>query len=49
MTVRVGAWHVPLASLLNAFVEADLVIERTAESTGNGIADVFAVRAVKPA
>jgi ubiquinone/menaquinone biosynthesis C-methylase UbiE len=47
--VRVGAWHVPLAVLLNAFVEAELVIERTAESTGNGIADLFAVRAVKPA
>jgi SAM-dependent methyltransferase len=47
--VRVGAWHVPLASLLNAFVDAGLLIERTAESTANGIADMFAVRAVKPA
>ncbi len=47
--VRVGAWHVPLAILLNAFVEAELRIERTAESTANGIADLFAVRAVKPA
>jgi SAM-dependent methyltransferase len=47
--VRVGAWHVPLAILLNAFVDAGLHIERTAESTANGIADVFAIRAVKPA
>jgi SAM-dependent methyltransferase len=46
--VRVGAWHVPLAILLNAFVDAGLLIERTAESTGNGIADVFAIRAAKP-
>jgi SAM-dependent methyltransferase len=44
--VRVGAWHVPLANLLNAFVEAGLTIDRTAESTGNGIADLFAIRAV---
>jgi SAM-dependent methyltransferase len=47
--VRVGAWHVPLADLLNAFLEAGLHIDLTAESTANGIADVFAVRAVKSA
>jgi SAM-dependent methyltransferase len=47
--VRVGAWHVPLAELLNTFLEADLRIDRVAESTGNGIADVFGVRAIKPA
>jgi len=46
--VRVGAWHVPLADLLNAVSVAGLRIERVAESTANGIADVFAVRAVKP-
>ena len=45
--VRVGAWHVPLADLLNTFLGAGLRIDRVAESTGNGIADVFAVRAVK--
>jgi SAM-dependent methyltransferase len=47
--VRVGAWHVPLADLLNMFVDAGLRIEKTAESTANGIADIFGVRAVKPA
>jgi SAM-dependent methyltransferase len=47
--VRVGAWHVPLANLLNAFVDAGLLIDRTAESTANGVADMFAVRAVRPA
>jgi SAM-dependent methyltransferase len=47
--VRVGAWHVPLANLLNAFVDAGLVIDRTAESTANGVADVLAIRADKPA
>jgi SAM-dependent methyltransferase len=45
--VRVGAWHVPLADLLNAFLEAGLLLDRVAESTGNGIADVFAVRAIR--
>jgi SAM-dependent methyltransferase len=47
--VRVGAWHVPLANLLNVFVDAGLRVDRAAESTANGIADVFALRAVKPA
>ena len=47
--VRVGAWHVPLPNLLNAFVDAGLRIDRTAESTANGIADVFAIQAAKPA
>jgi len=46
--VRVGAWHVPLADFLNAFTDAGLRIDQAAESTANGIADVFAVRAVKP-
>jgi len=45
--VRVGAWHLPLADLLGTFLAAGLGIERVAESTANGIADVFAVRAVK--
>jgi SAM-dependent methyltransferase len=46
--VRVGAWHVPLADLLNTVIDAGLLIDRTAESTADGIADVFAIRAVKP-
>jgi ubiquinone/menaquinone biosynthesis C-methylase UbiE len=46
--VRVGAWHVPLATLLNAFLDAGLRIERTAESTAWGVADVFGIRAVRP-
>jgi len=44
---RVGAWHVPLADLLNAVSEAGLRIERVEESSPNGIADTFAFRAVK--
>jgi hypothetical protein len=44
----VGAWHVPLADLLNAFPDAGLSVDRVAESTANGIADIFAVRATKP-
>lgn len=47
--VRVGAWHVPLANLLNAFIDAGLVIDRIAESAANGIADVLAIRAHRPA
>jgi SAM-dependent methyltransferase len=46
---RVGAWHVPLADLLNAVTAAGLRIERVAESSPNGIADVFALAATKPA
>jgi SAM-dependent methyltransferase len=45
---RVGAWHVPLADLLNAVTAAGLRIERVAESGPNGIADVFGLAAVKP-
>ncbi|MEV4617208.1 methyltransferase domain-containing protein [Asanoa sp. NPDC049573] len=45
---RVGAWHVPLADLLNAVTGAGLRIERVAESGPNGIADLFAFRARKP-
>lgn len=46
--VRVGAWHVPLADLLNAVTAAGLVLERTAESGPDGIADLFGLVAVKP-
>jgi hypothetical protein len=45
--VRVGAWHVPLANLLKAFLDAGLLNDCTTESTANGIADVFAIRAAK--
>ena len=44
---RVGAWHVPLAEMLNAVTAAGLRIERVAESGPNGIPDVFAFRARK--
>lgn len=46
--VRVGAWHVPLADLLNAFRDAGLRVEHTQESSANGIPDLFGIRAVKP-
>jgi hypothetical protein len=46
--VRVGAWHVPLADLLNAVVSAGLRLERTVESGPNGVADLFGLAAVKP-
>jgi SAM-dependent methyltransferase len=42
--VRVGAWHIPLADLLNIVLDAGLRIDRVAESTSTGIADIFAVR-----
>ena len=45
---RVGAWHLPLADLLNAVVAAGLRLERTAEAGPAGVPDVFALRAVKP-
>ena len=47
--VRVGAWHVPLADLLNAVTMAGLRLERTLESGPNGVADIFGLAAVKPA
>jgi ubiquinone/menaquinone biosynthesis C-methylase UbiE len=46
--VRVGAWHVPLADLLNAFGDAGLRVEHVVESSANGIPDMFGIRAVKP-
>jgi ubiquinone/menaquinone biosynthesis C-methylase UbiE len=45
---RVGAWHVPLADLVNAVVAAGLRIVRTGENGANGIPDLFAILAVKP-
>ncbi|MDQ7910697.1 class I SAM-dependent methyltransferase [Phytohabitans sp. ZYX-F-186] len=46
---RVGAWHVPLADLLNAVTGAGLRLTRTAESSPAGVADVFGLLALKPA
>lgn len=39
--VRVGAWHVPLADLLNSVTEAGLQLIRTQESGTAGIPDTF--------
>ncbi|MEV0719373.1 methyltransferase domain-containing protein, partial [Asanoa sp. NPDC050611] len=44
---RVGAWHVPLADLLTAVAAAGLRIEAVEESSPNGIADTFALRAIR--
>jgi ubiquinone/menaquinone biosynthesis C-methylase UbiE len=45
---RVGAWHVPLAGLLNAVTDAGLRFVRAAESGPGGVADVLGLLAVKP-
>ncbi|MFC9849436.1 class I SAM-dependent methyltransferase [Streptomyces sp. NPDC060223] len=44
---RVGAWHLPLAELLNATTEAGLRLVRTAEAGPGGIPDLFGFLAVK--
>lgn len=44
---RVGAWHVPLSDLLNAFTVAGLHLVRTTESGAADIPDMFGIRAVK--
>ncbi|PWU56701.1 SAM-dependent methyltransferase [Micromonospora sp. S4605] len=46
---RVGAWHVPLADLLNAVTEAGLAVTRVVESGSGPVPDVFGLAAVKPA
>jgi SAM-dependent methyltransferase len=43
---RVGATHLPVSELLNAFTEAGLTIERIAES-GSPVPDILAVRCVR--
>lgn len=43
---RVGAWHLPLADLLNSVSAARLRIVRTAESGPGGVADLFGIAAV---
>ncbi|SCG45951.1 class I SAM-dependent methyltransferase [Micromonospora coxensis] len=46
---RVGAWHVPLAELLDAVTGAGLALTRTTESGSGPIPDLFALRATRPA
>jgi hypothetical protein len=43
---KVGAVHLPLADLLNAFVDAGLTIERVVE-LGSPTPDVLAVRCIR--
>ncbi|WP_406078835.1 class I SAM-dependent methyltransferase [Micromonospora sp. NBC_00858] len=45
--VRVGAWHVPLADLLNATMAAGLRLVRIAEAGPGGVPDLLAFLAVK--
>jgi hypothetical protein len=49
MRARVGAWHVPLADLVNGVTAAGLHLVRAAEAGPGGVADVFGFLAVKPA
>jgi SAM-dependent methyltransferase len=44
---RVGAWHVPLADLLNAVAAAGLSIVRTAEAGASGVPEIFGLLAVR--
>ncbi|HEX3789793.1 MAG TPA: methyltransferase domain-containing protein [Pseudonocardiaceae bacterium] len=44
---RVGAWHIPLADLLNATVAAGLRLVRTTEAGSGGIPDLFGFLAVR--
>ncbi|OKI75060.1 class I SAM-dependent methyltransferase [Micromonospora sp. CB01531] len=46
---RVGAWHVPLADLLNAVTAAGLALARVQESGATPIPDILAFQATKPA
>jgi ubiquinone/menaquinone biosynthesis C-methylase UbiE len=46
---RIGAWHVPMADMLNAVIGAGLRLVETAEVGGDGqVPDAFALAAVKP-
>jgi ubiquinone/menaquinone biosynthesis C-methylase UbiE len=47
VVVRVGAWHMPLAPLLNGMLDAGFRIARTIE-TGPAIPGEFSVLALKP-
>lgn len=46
---RVGAWHVPLADLLNAVTAAGLTLTRVQESGSGPVPDILAFRAAGPA
>jgi SAM-dependent methyltransferase len=45
---RVGAWHLPLADLLNAVTAAGLRPVQAAESGAGGVPDLFGLLATKP-
>ena len=46
---RIGAWHVPMAAMLNAVIGAGLHLVETVEVGGeNQVPDAFALAAVKP-
>ncbi|MFI6711854.1 class I SAM-dependent methyltransferase [Nonomuraea sp. NPDC050478] len=45
---RLGMSHVPLPDLINAFIDAGLVIERLAEPREHPVPLILAVRAVRP-
>jgi SAM-dependent methyltransferase len=45
---KVGAWHVPLAELLNAVVAAGLRVQRSAESGAGGVPQTFGLLATRP-
>jgi hypothetical protein len=45
---RVGAWHLPLAGLLDAVAGAGLVLDRVVESGSGPVPDVLALRAHRP-
>ncbi|MEU8093808.1 class I SAM-dependent methyltransferase [Micromonospora chalcea] len=45
---RVGAWHLPLADLLNAVTAAGLVVTRVVESGSGPVPDALAIAATKP-
>jgi SAM-dependent methyltransferase len=44
---RVGAWHIPLADLLNATMAAGLRLAQVAEAGPGGVPDLFGFLAVK--
>lgn len=44
---RVGAWHLPMADLLNAVTAAGLRLERSAESGPGGVPDLFGLVALR--
>jgi SAM-dependent methyltransferase len=44
---RVGAWHMPLADLLNAVIRAGLVLQRVTEDGPGGVPDQFGLAATR--